>query len=254
MVNIMKIQRALKRFLGSIKQLILVTPQYIIFKSSGKRNVRFDVHLKDLKLCLSDATATTGFDRHYIFHTAWASRILASLRPKLHVDISSSLFFSGIVSAFVPVKFLDYRPANLCLSEIEEQPVDILELPFSDNSIESLSCMHVIEHIGLGRYGDPLNYDGDIQAVAELKRVVAMGGSLLFVVPISAKPYIAFNAHRVYGHDQVISMFDEFSLINFSLIPDDPLDGGLVSMPNTELMGRQRYGCGCYHFKKNRNC
>ncbi len=49
---------------------------------------------------------------------------------------------------------------------------NILDLPFKGNSVESLSCMHVVEHIGLGRYGDPMDPEGDIEAIKELKRVV----------------------------------------------------------------------------------
>ncbi len=47
------------------------------------------------------------------------------------------------------------------------------------------SCMHTIEHIGLGRYGDPLDAVGDQTALSELQRVVAPGGSLLIVVPVA---------------------------------------------------------------------
>ena len=56
-----------------------------------------------------------------------------------------------MVSAFIPVEFYDYRPAELSLSGLEFKHADLTHLPFADNSVESLSCMHVIEHIGLGR-------------------------------------------------------------------------------------------------------
>ncbi|NDC42314.1 MAG: DUF268 domain-containing protein, partial [Chitinophagia bacterium] len=56
-------------------------------------------------------------------------------------------------------------------------------LPFESDSIPSLSCMHTIEHVGLGRYGDQLDPQGDLKAIAELKRVVQPGGDLLFVTP-----------------------------------------------------------------------
>jgi len=44
--------------------------------------------------------------------------------------------------------------------------------------------MNVVEHVGLGRYGEPLDPEGDIKAMRELRRVLAPGGSLLFVVPV----------------------------------------------------------------------
>lgn len=95
-----------------------------------------------------------------MYHPAWALRILQKTMPKIHVDISSSIYFIAMASAFVPIKFFDYRPALLNLSNVETGYADITELPFDDNSVESLSCMHVVEHIGLERYGDPLNPKG----------------------------------------------------------------------------------------------
>lgn len=244
------IRRATRRIFGSIIQALKLIPQIYLLKKEAGKTPRFDFRLANAKLCLADATATTGFDRHYIFHTAWAARILAKSRPVEHVDISSSLYFIGTVSAFVPIRFLDYRPANLGLHGLKEQAADIRNLPFRANSVPSLSCMHVVEHIGLGRYGDPLDYNGDLAACNELKRVLAPGGQLLFVVPIAANPHIAFNAHRVYSRSQIEQMFNGLVLEEFSLIPDRAEDGGLVSLPSEELLARQRYGCGCFLFKK----
>jgi hypothetical protein len=109
--------------------------------------------------------------------------------------------------------------------------------------------MHVVEHVGLGRYGDPLDYDGDLKAISELKRVLAEGGDLLFVVPIG-KPKIMFNAHRIYSYDQIIGYFSEFKLIEFALIPDDPNDGGLINNASKDMADKQEYGCGCFHFRR----
>jgi ubiquinone/menaquinone biosynthesis C-methylase UbiE len=131
----------------------------------------------------------------------------------LHIDISSALYFCAIVSAFVPIKFYDYRPANLQLSNLSTDSADLTCLPFNDASIESISCMHVVEHIGLGRYGDLLDPNGDLKAISELKRVLSTNGNLLFVVPVGGTPRIMFNAHRIYSYGQVISYFQDFELI-----------------------------------------
>jgi SAM-dependent methyltransferase len=198
--------------------------------------------------CLNDATKTTGFDAHYVYHTAWAARLLAENAPGFHVDISSYLYFASLVSAFIPVRFYDYRPAPLNLTNIECGHADVTNLPFSDNSIDSLSCMHVMEHIGLGRYGDPFDPKGDIKGINELKRVVAPGGHLYFVVPIGGKAVLQFNAHRIYTYKQVVEFFDGFELISFSLVCDD---GTFLNQPrNQEIANEQRYGCGCFLFKK----
>jgi hypothetical protein len=109
--------------------------------------------------------------------------------------------------------------------------------------------MHVVEHIGLGRYGDPLDPDGDLKAISELKRVMAVGGSLLFVAPIG-KSRIMFNAHRIYSYDQIMSYFSDLEAKEFTLIPDDPQDGGLINNATKEMADAQRYGCGCFWFRK----
>ena len=147
-------------------------------------NRRFSLRWIDRYPCLNDRTSGTSFDRHYIYHTAWAARVIRETRPAVHIDVSSSLYFSAIVSAFCRVKFYDYRPADLHLSGLETRAADLCKLPFPDSSIDSLSCMHVVEHVGLGRYGDSLDPDGDLKAIAELKRVLAPGGNFLFVVPM----------------------------------------------------------------------
>ena len=221
---------------------------YLRFKKLSKSVGRtLTAGLRDLYPCLKDKTLTTGFDRHYIYHPAWAARVLSETKPIEHVDISSSLAFCTLVSAFVPISFFDYRPAELQLSGLSSKSADLLSLPFEDRSISSLSCMHVVEHVGLGRYGDRLDPEGDLKAIEQLTRVLAIGGSLLFVVPIG-KPRIQFNAHRIYSYEQILSYFSELDLMEFSLIPDSPKDGGLIRNAPVELANLQSYACGCFWF------
>lgn len=205
---------------------------------------------KDRFPCLNDKTATTDFDRHYVYHTAWAARVLAQTRPEFHLDLSSSLYFCGMMSAFLPVRFYDYRPAQLVLSNLSTESADLLALPFPNDSVNSLSCMHVVEHVGLGRYGDSLDPDGDLKAISELKRVLAVRGNLLFVVPIG-RPRVMFNAHRIYSYDQIREYFSALELKEFALIPDSASEGGLVYAADKAMVERQVYGCGCFWFTKN---
>jgi SAM-dependent methyltransferase len=223
---------------------------YVMFKRMASRSkTRFTMRWQDRYACLYDRTASTPFDRHYLYHIAWASRILARTNPELHIDISSSLNFCTVVSAFIPVKFYDFRPADLQLTNFSAEQADLIALPFPDQGVSSLSCMHVIEHIGLGRYGDKLDPDGDLKAIRELQRVLKQNGSLLFVVPIG-KPRIQFNAHRIYSYQQISGYFQGFRLEEFALIPDRPEDGGLIIGASKEMADAQTYGCGCFWFKK----
>jgi len=199
--------------------------------------------------CLNYKTVDTKIDRHYVYHTAWAARVLEKTKPMLHVDISSTLYFVAMVSAFVPIEFYDYRPANLRLKNLKCGKEDLMKLSFKDNSIKSLSCMHVLEHVGLGRYGDTLDPNGDIRAMNELARVLEKDGDLLIVVPVG-EPTVLFNAHRIYSYEQIINYFKDLELVEFALIPDSEKDGDLVYGASKELVGKQKYACGCFWFKK----
>jgi SAM-dependent methyltransferase len=195
---------------------------------------------------LEDRTGTTHFDAHYTYHPAWAARIIAQTNPAVHIDIGSTLQFCALISAFVPVEFYDFRPAKLELSGLTSRRGDLTALPFADESVMSLSCMHVVEHVGLGRYGDPLDPSGDIKAMAELRRVVAPGGSLLFVAPVG-RARICYNAHRIYSYESVLSQFEGMQLQQFGLIDDqDQFTLGA----RAEDANFQTYGCGCWWFKK----
>jgi SAM-dependent methyltransferase len=165
------------------------------------------------------------------------------------VDVSSSLYFCALVSAFVPIKFYDFRPADLRLTNLSSGRADLLVLPFTDASVHSLSCMHVVEHVGLGRYGEPLDPNGDLKAIAQLRRVLAPGGSLLFVVPVG-KPKIKFNAHRIYSYAQIIKAFPDLQLREFALIPDNPHEG-LIEDGAAQKADEQKYGCGCFWFERS---
>lgn len=223
--------------------------QFVRLTSYTRRGI--NANWDDRYPCLHDKTSNTDFDRHYIYHPAWAARVLKKTKPDLHIDISSILYFSSIISAFIPIRFYDYRPTKIQLDNFKSEHADLLSLPFENNSIKSLSCMHTVEHIGLGRYGDPLDPDGDLKAIYELKRVLALGGNLLFVVPIG-RPKIMFNAHRIYSYEQIINYFEGLDLAEFSLIPDNPNDGGLVQGATKQMANNQTYGCGCFWFKKAR--
>lgn len=218
------------------------------FLKFKKKEVRFSVFWKDRHPCLSDASKETLFDPHYIYHSAWAARILSQTKPKKHVDIGSALNWNVIISAFVPIEFYDYRPANVYIDNMSSKRADITKLAIVDESVCSVSSMHVIEHIGLGRYGDQVNHKGDIEAISEIKRIVKPMGDILFVVPVG-KPRIMYNAHRIYSYEQIVSYFkDSCELKDFFLIPDN---GVPIKKATARDVSLQKYGCGCFWFKKN---
>lgn len=230
--------------IASLYRLPFFFYQYHQFNKDNKK-----LRLSDVFPQLFDSAKGHSFDDHYIYHTSWAARVVKKISPKKHIDISSSLYFSGIISAFLPVEFHDYRPANLVLKNLSVKTNDLTSLNFPDKSIASLSCMHTLEHIGLGRYGDPIDSAGDKKAMKELRRVVKKGGSLIIVVPVG-RPRVMFNAHRIYSYQQIISEFKSMKLQEFSLLPDDS-SSGIVENANPKLVSHQDYGCGMFWFKQN---
>lgn len=220
---------------------------YVHFNKSIK-NKRFQYSAPSHPI-LNDKTPTTPFEPHYTYHPAWAARIIAKINPQTHTDISSTVSFCTIASAFLQIDFYDYRPADIRLTNLTCKTANLTNLHFESNSIASLSCMHTIEHIGLGRYGEPIDYDGDLKAIKELKRVVIPSGDLLIVIPIG-KAKIEFNAHRIYSYEQIISYFDDFKLIEFTLIPDNYEELGLIENATKDQADIQNWGCGCFWFKK----
>ncbi len=247
-MNNSKMSEFLKKVLRIMKwpAIPLVLADYYKFKNKIKED-RFSLLFRDFYPIPGENTIDTGFDRHYVYHVAWAMRKVREISPQKHVDISSSLYFAAGLSAFIPVDFYDFRPADIELSNLLSKKGDLLALPFADNSVPSLSCMHTVEHVGLGRYGDAIDPDGDLKAIAELKRVVAPGGSLLFVVPMG-KARIEFNAHRIYSYDQIISYFKDLNLKEFSLIPERR--GGIIVHAKKEQADQESYACGLFWFTK----
>lgn len=238
--------KTLKREIKEKINLRKFKKDFDLFNSTDKHK-RLSNEWKDIYPCLFDKTTLTPFDGHYIYHPAWAMRIISKIKPQKHVDISSTLHFCTTLSAFIPVDFYDFRPADLTLSNLKSLKADLTNLHFEDSSIQSLSCMHTIEHIGLGRYGDPIDPDGDLKAINELKRVCAKGGNLLLVVPVGIQK-VLFNAHRIYNPMQIIKYFEGFHLKEFALITDS---NEFIDGADLGIAANQTYGCGCFWFIKN---
>ena len=244
----------IKRKLGKIRNFIkerfekinsrMVYRKQLNFVRS--HNTRFQA--VGLYPILNEKYMAPHLDRHYFYHPAWAARVLAETKPKKHIDISSTINFMSHISAFIPTEYYEYNVPDIKLDNLKVDHCDLLSLPFADNSVVSLSCMHVVEHIGLGRYGDPFDLDADLKAVKELTRVLAQNGHLLFVVPISSNPRIEFNAHRIYSYDMVMQMFEGLDLAEFCLIPDSC--SNMIRYAHKNDCDNQIYACGCFHFTK----
>lgn len=204
--------------------------------------------LLDFYPCLNDKTTATGIDAHYFYQAIWAFKKILDSNTKHHVDVGSKVEFVGLLTTVTDVTFIDIRPLELKLDRYAGKKGSILTLPFNDSSVSSLSSLHVIEHVGLGRYGDPIDPDGTKKACRELQRIMAPGGNLYLSLPVG-KSRTCFNAHRVHTPKQILEYFSGLKLAEFSVIDDQG------NFRNKVLLGdgwdNLEYGCGMFHFVKH---
>lgn len=137
---------------------------------------------------------------------------------------------------------IDIRPIKLKLPNLSFARGDIKKLPFKDGEISSLSSICVIEHIGLGRYGDELDSFGSEKAISEIIRVLARNGNLFISVPIDLENKIYFNAHRAFTRNYIMELFKDLVLMEEKYIYGNDLEDKY-----DEAKG---FGTGLFHFKK----
>lgn len=195
---------------------------------------------------LDEKVIFTPFDAHYYYQEIWAMKRILKQKPKKHVDLASKYNFSGYLSLFFPVDFVDLRPISARLPGLRVVRADILHLPYKSNSLPSVSSLHVIEHIGLGRYGDEIDPDGTKKAIREMIRIVKQNGYIYLSLPIGI-PVVCFNAHRIHTPKMIIDLFSGCKLVEFSVIDDE---GILHEKADWKKYSKLHYGCGLFIFKK----
>ena len=233
-----------------LKKCILSFPRYIKFFKDWKKYSRMTnaepIKFINIYPCIHDKTLSTPFDSHYFYQDIWAFKHISRNDSKQHVDIGSRLIFIGMASAIKKVTFIDIRPMNVNLNNLKSKYGTILDLPYQNNSVGSLSCLHVAEHIGLGRYGDPLDPKGTVKAIAELQRVLAGGGDLYFSLPVG-KPRLCFNAHRIHSPEKILEYFSNLKLMEFCGVDDK---GNFLENIEPIELSNQYYACGMFWFRK----
>lgn len=211
------------------------------FRSKGGQ-----AKIKDLFPVLIDKTAKTPVDYHYFYQDLWAFKEVDHKHPSKYVDVGSNYKLVGFLTSLVPVEFIDIRPLPVVVKNLKYISASVLEMPYRDASIGSLSCLHVAEHIGLGRYGDQIDPLGTEKACRELSRVLALDGDLYFSLPLG-RPRICFNAHRIHSYGQIIRYFPELTLLDFAAVDDR---GVFWEHADPGLIEQNEYACGMFHFTK----
>jgi hypothetical protein len=186
------------------------------------------------------------FDAHYAYQAAWASYRLVDRRPARHIDVSSDLRFVTQLSAYMPVTYIEYRPPRLRLPNLTILHGDINQLPFANRSVTSLSCLHVIEHIGLGRYGEPLDPSAYLKSLTEMERILAPGGFLFLSVPVGSA-VTQFNAHRILDPLQLPKIMHGLVLEEFSIVTTS---GHFYERVLPADYSSEEFACGLYLFRR----
>jgi SAM-dependent methyltransferase len=197
---------------------------------------------------LFDGTSTTEFDAHYFYQGVWTGGLVARHSPAHHVDVGSDHRVVAMLSCFIPTTFVDIRPLPARAPGLRMVAGDITRLPFRDDSLGSLSCLHVVEHVGLGRYGDPLDPHGTQRAIAELARVLEPGGHLYLSTPVG-RGRVQFNGQRVHTPRQIQAYAQGLELVEFAAVGDDFVFRTGVEPSFAE---RARHACGMFWLRKPR--
>ena len=196
-----------------------------------------------LQPSLKDKTSNTPLEPVYFYQDSWAAKKIFELHPSHHYDVGSPAKTIGIISQFVPLTMVDIRPVDLKLNNLFFKKGTIVKLPFDDASVKSLSSLCVIEHIGLGRYGDPVDILGSEKAINELLRVTAPGGYILISVPVDDENKVYFNSHRAFTREYILELFKKCELIEEKYIYGNELIDNYSKS--------KKLGVGLFMFKRN---
>ena len=197
----------------------------------------------DLWPFLNDKTDTTPIG-YYFYQDTWAFHKIAKALPASHVDVGSTALLVGCLAGIVPTVSVDIRPLDVSLPGLTHKPGSIIEMPFETGTVESISSLCVVEHIGLGRYGDPLDPLGSEKAGHELARVLRPGGSLYVSLPIGLKSKTKFNAHRIFNVAAALALFPGLSLQGYVLV------GNRGILSSLEAADGEDFPVGLFHLTK----
>ncbi len=193
---------------------------------------------------LNEWDETSGSLGAYFLQDQLVARWIYQAAPDRHVDVGSRLDgFIGSVSVFREVEVIDIRPQPEPVSNVKFHQLNLMEplTPGWLKSTDSLSCLHTIEHFGLGRYGDPIDPGGYLKGLGQLKQMVAPGGTFYLSTPIGPQR-IEFNAHRVFAARTVLDWFaDNWSIEKLAVIDDSERIRELNHWTEAEITSN--FGC-----------
>ena len=188
---------------------------------------------------------------HYFHQDLFIAQLIFENNPQQHIDIGSRIDgFVAHVAAYRKIKVLDIRDVKLNSKNIEFIKSDLMNIQSSlVNSVDSISSLHVLEHFGLGRYGDSIDYFGYLKGFNNITNILKKHGIFYFSVPIGLQR-IEFNAHRVFSIKYLLELIKPlYNIKSFSYVDDN--DNFFVNTILSEKGINDNYGCsfGCGIFE-----
>ena len=190
---------------------------------------------------------------HYFHQDLLVAMFINRNNPNRHIDVGSRIDgFVAHVASFREIEIIDVRDLpSFSHYNIKFTKADLTELDDNIlNSCDSLSCLHAIEHFGLGRYNDKIDPDGHIKGFINLCRMLKVDGVLYISFPIGSSG-VYFNAHRIFAPDEILSWIEEndlnISLIRYDYVDDD---GDINLNKDIKDTKQLKFGCGIYTLKK----
>ena len=211
------------------------------------------------KPCLHDKFDESGATRsEYFWQDLLIAQDIFSDNPQKHLDIGSRIDgFVSNVASFMNLEVFDIRPLDVKIPNVTFTQIDLMscdEISKFFQLYSSVSCLHTLEHFGLGRYGDLIDMTGYSKGFKNISSLVKTDGILYFSTPIG-KEIIEFNANRIFDPNTILDLAKDngFEVIKMLTISDGfnikTID--LNDFENEiEFLSNQRYNLGIFTFKK----
>jgi len=172
-----------------------------------------DFPITRMRRIYTDRHGAAGEARgHYFHQDLLVAGEIFRRNPRRHIDVGSRIDgFVAHVASFRAIEVFDVRPLKTTIPNVTFVEHDITT--GSDESADSVSCLHALEHFGLGRYGDPVDYDGWRNGLCALFAMVEPGGVLYVSVPTGEPQRVEFNDERVFTLPRFRSEVERFGTV-----------------------------------------
>jgi hypothetical protein len=190
---------------------------------------------------------------HYFHQDLLVAQFIQEENPRMHIDFGSRIDgFVAHVASFREIQVFDIRELSLSAHlRIKFQQFDLMKAIDLKPVADSISCLHTIEHIGLGRYGDDIDPNGHKKGFQNLLNLLEAEGTLYVSFPIGKVTSVHFNAHRIFHPREILTWTEgKLDLIRFDLVDDHGDLHKNVDLSVIEHNYDFEYGCGIYTFRK----